>query len=148
MEPVSANALGVEVFRDGIVIGQRIVAAVEGRIEAGNLRQRGEVGEERTDGRQIVRLVKRRQRDISRETSKDLVVDQHGPVVFRAAVDNTMPDRDRLEVLRSAQPVAGEGKGGRNIGNALGRDRFRRSAASRQPTRAAAAGCRCRLPVP
>ena len=63
VEAVAPHALVVEMFRDRVVVGQRIVAAVKRRVEARDLRQLGDTGEDSADGCEIVRLVQWRQRD-------------------------------------------------------------------------------------
>ena len=100
VEAVAAHAFVVEMLRDRVVVRQRIVAAVEGGVEAGDLRQVGGARENGADRREIVRLVQRRQRHIAFELGQHLVVDQDRPVVVRAAMHDAMPDRDRLELLR------------------------------------------------
>ena len=51
MEAVAAHALGVEPLRDRIMIGDGAVPAMERRIEAGDLRQRGKAFGNRADRR-------------------------------------------------------------------------------------------------
>ena len=43
VEAVAPDAFGMELVRDRIMVRQRVVIAVKGRIEAGDLRQRREV---------------------------------------------------------------------------------------------------------
>ena len=91
-----------------VVVGERAVAAMEGGIEAGDLRQVGRAREQRADRREIVRLVQRRQRDVAFEMREHLVVDQHRPVVVGAAVHDAMADGDRARafcVSRSQAPA-------------------------------------------
>ena len=62
MKAVAPDALVVELMRDGVVVGDRVMVAMKRGVEAGDLRQCRKIGEQRADRRQIVRLVQRRQR--------------------------------------------------------------------------------------
>ena len=57
MEAVAAHALRIEALGQRVMIGERTVAAVERRIEAGDLRQFGTSFENGADRREIVRLM-------------------------------------------------------------------------------------------
>ena len=62
MKAVAAHAFRVQVLRDGKMVRNRCMTAVEGRIEAGNL---GELRKNRANGanrREIVRLMQGRKR--------------------------------------------------------------------------------------
>ena len=57
VKSVAAHALRVKVLRDGVVVRQRVVAAVECGVKAGDLGHVGKTGKHRADRRQVVRLV-------------------------------------------------------------------------------------------
>ncbi len=65
MEAIAPNALRVKAFGKRKMVGDRAVAAVEGSIEAGDLRQVRTARAQLADRRQIVRLMQRRQRRIA-----------------------------------------------------------------------------------
>ncbi len=54
------------------MIRERAVAAVEGGVEAGDLRQFGEARADRADRRQIVGLMQRRERNVALEMREHL----------------------------------------------------------------------------
>ena len=62
VEAVAADALVVERARQGVAVGVRGVAAVEGGVEAGDLRHVRVDLHREADRREVVRLVQRRQR--------------------------------------------------------------------------------------
>ena len=147
MEAVAAHALGIEAA-PGSHSGPRARRGRDGR-RCRSRRPAAAPGmrvEQRADGREIVRLVQRRQRNVAFEPSEHVVVDQDRPVVFRAAVDHAMPDRDRSKLLRSraasrqrsqAQPATSA--------ICIAARRSGRSAASRRPPSARSRG---RVPMP
>ena len=114
MKAVAAHALRIEALRDGVVIRDRAVAAMERGVEAGNLRQMRKTRENGADRREIVRLVQRRERDIALKIGEHLVVDQNRTVVIGAAMHDAVTDRDRIDLSarraarrpRSAAPPA------------------------------------------
>ena len=135
VEAVAANALRVETFRQGEVIGNRAMTAVESRIEAGDLRQLRKARAERLHGGEIVRLMQRRQRDVALELGEDGCVDQDRLVVFRSAVHDAVPDSGGLEasVPRGAtrrRQIKLPGRRSPDQGDNLVDQRRRRSAAS------------------
>ena len=71
VKAVAADALGVEMLGDRVVVGDGGVLAMEGRIEARDLGQPRPVRHHRPDRRQIVRLVQRRERDIAFEALRE-----------------------------------------------------------------------------
>ena len=75
VKSIAAHALGVERFRNREMVNDRAVAAVKRGVEAGDLRQVRETRLDRPDRRKIVRLMQRRQRDITFELGKHPVVD-------------------------------------------------------------------------
>src|SRR5262249_750219 len=108
-------------FRDRVVVRKRVVATMEGGVEAGDLRKIGRTGKDRTDRGQVVRLVQGCKRNIPLELREHALVDQYWAVVLRTAVHDPMPDGDRFEVLRFAQPSAADGERGRHVGYAFRR---------------------------
>ena len=80
VEAVTPDALGMKLVRDRVVIGQRIVIAVKGRIETGDLRQCRKIVQQRSDRREVMRLVQRRQRSVSLQPRHHGVIDQNRPV--------------------------------------------------------------------
>lgn len=107
MEAVAADTFGVKVFRYREVIGDRAMRAMKRGIEAGDLRQIRPARKHRTYRRQIVGLVQRRERNVTLEMREHLRVDQDRSIVFGTAVNNAVADRDEIEGLRLAQPIAG-----------------------------------------
>ncbi len=74
MEAIAAHALAMQRIRNGEAVGHFGMAAVEGGIEAGDLRQIGARGGDGRDGRQIVRLMQRCQRHQPAQPVDDLRV--------------------------------------------------------------------------
>src|SRR5262245_30846270 len=114
MESVSAHPFGIVGFRDRIVVSQRAVSAMECRVEASDLRQIGTSFEQRSDRRQIVRLVERSKRNVALETVQHLCINLNGTGIFRSAMDDPMADCGKAETLALTKP------GSRNLGS--GRD--------------------------
>jgi len=81
------------------------VAAVEGGVEAGDLRQFGAAREQCVDRRQIIGLVQRSERNVALEMRQHLGVHLHGAVVVGAAMHDAMANGDEIDLLRRAQPV-------------------------------------------
>ena len=75
VEAVAADALVVERARQGVAVGVLGVAAVEGGVEAGDLRQVGVDRRDEADGGEVVRLVQRRQRLERGQPGEDVGVD-------------------------------------------------------------------------
>jgi hypothetical protein len=65
VKAVAAYAFDVQALWNRIMVGDRAVAAMKGGVEAGDLRQAWKTGEQRANRREVVRLVKRRQRYIA-----------------------------------------------------------------------------------
>src|SRR5215469_14820035 len=93
--------------------------AMEGGIEAGNLRQVRLSSQQRTDRGKIVGLMERRQANVLFELRQYLLVDQNRPVIGGAAMNDTVTNGDRIEVLGLAQPATGRGDSGRQVRNSL-----------------------------
>ena len=72
MEAVALHAGAADLPRQGNELGDRRLAAVEARVEAGHLRYAGKPVEDRLDGGQVVRLVERGQRDERPQLLEDL----------------------------------------------------------------------------
>ena len=62
MEAIAPHALVIKTARQGEGVGDEGMGAVEGGVEAGDLRRFGESVQRRVDPSQIVRLVQGRQR--------------------------------------------------------------------------------------
>src|ERR1043166_4357304 len=124
MKAVSADAVGVEALRNRVAVRDRIVRSMKGGIKAGDLRKIGLTRADRPDRREIVRLVQRRQRNVAREAGKNVVVDPDWPAIIRSAVNNAMPNRDRLKSLCFAQPAPCSRQGSRNVRYPFRRIRF------------------------
>ncbi len=107
VEAVAAHAFRMQAFGNRVVVRECAVAAMECGVEAGDLRQVGKARPDRSDRCEIVGLVQRRQGNVALQPGEHRVIDHHGPVVVRAAVHHAMSDRDRIDVLRDAQPRAG-----------------------------------------
>jgi hypothetical protein len=95
MEAVAANALLIELLRKRVVVREFRVPAMEGGIEAGDLRQLRLSLPQRADRAEVVGLVEWSQR---REGLKPLerdIVDQNWLAVIRPAMNHAMADRSR-----------------------------------------------------
>ena len=145
MKAVAAHAFRVEVLRDRVVIRQRMMRAVEGGVEAGDLRKVGRACAERMDRREVVGLMQRRQRRVALEVREHLVVDHDRLVVSRSAMNDPMADGDRLELLRRAQPGSRDLQRGRNVVHLRSERRTRSISCALS---AASARSRGRVPMP
>ena len=105
MESVPSYALSIEPLRESIMVGQRAMTAVKGGIEAGDLRKAGAAREQRSNGRQVIGLVERRQRNIALKLRYDVGVQQHWLVVVRPAVDHSMTDRSDLDLANGPESL-------------------------------------------
>ena len=65
VKSVTPNALGMELMRDRIMVRDRVMRAVKRGVETGHLRKIRKIGQQGADRRQIVRLMKRRQRTMN-----------------------------------------------------------------------------------
>ena len=139
MEAVTPDTFGVELVRDRIVVGERIMSAVKGSVEAGDLRKCWKIGQQRPDRRQVMRLMQRRQRDEAFQPRHDGMIDQHRPVVIRPAMNDAMADRNRGDAKLIPQPGAGDRHGGGNVS-----DRFDRIGAVGHGIAGCAAGAQPR----
>ena len=76
------------------------------RIKAGDLRKPRPVDHDRPDGRQIVRLMQRRERDIALEAVQHVFRHENGLIEFRAAMHDAMAHRYGMNVEFVAKPRA------------------------------------------
>ena len=98
VKAVAAHAFGVELLRDRVVIGQIAHGRDERRCRSRRPAAAREIGQQRPDRRQIVRLMQRRERNEALQVASSTpCVDQDRPVVVRAAMHDAMPDRDRAD---------------------------------------------------
>ena len=117
MKAVAADALGMEMRRDGVIIGDGRMFPMERGVEAGDLRQPRPVDHDRPDGRQIMRLMQRRERDVALEAVQHVLRHKNGLIEFRAAMHDAMAHRDRMNVEFIAQPRARCVQRCRNVGH-------------------------------
>ena len=96
VEAVSPDAGIMQCARQGEAAGDVSVAAVEGGIEAGHLRQVRVRRGQRADRSQIVRLVQRGERNQPLQIPHDGLVDQHRRGEAGAAMDDAMPGCDQF----------------------------------------------------
>ena len=121
MKSVAADSLLVQPAGYGVVVRDLVVVAVKGRVEAGDLGQRGKFGKQGADRRQIVRLMQRRKCRETLQTRDHAMVDQHGAIVIGTAMHDPMADGERAQLKFVPQPGAREHQCRRNIRNALDR---------------------------
>ena len=145
VEAVAADALVVEGARKGVAVGVLGVAAVEGGVEAGDLRQARVDRRDDADGGEVVRLVQRRQRLERGQAGEDVGVDAHRAVEVGAAVDDAVADGAELDAAEAGEPAA-QRLGGR----AAGRGARRRPSCGRRAGAPSApvARSRGRTPMP
>ena len=105
MKAIATHAILMELARDRVKIGKIIMMAVKCGVEAGDLRKRREAGKNRTDRRQIVRLMQRRECRIVLKPSNDAVIDQRRLILIRPAMDHPVPDRQWCDPLFVPQPI-------------------------------------------
>jgi hypothetical protein len=117
MEAITAHALGIELLRNRVMIREGAMTAVEGCIEAGDLRQARKSIQNRPDRRQIVGLMQRRQGDVLLQIGEHAVIDQDRSIVLGTAVDDPMSDRNRIDVMFLAEPGSGGVQGRGHVGD-------------------------------
>src|SRR5215472_11765054 len=117
MKAVAAHPFRIKVLRDGIMIRDCCMIAVKGGVEAGHLRQLGRIRENRSDRREIVRLVQWSERHVALQSSEHLGIYQNRATVIRAAMDDAVADRTWLNALLVPQPCARGLQRRRDIGN-------------------------------
>ena len=82
MKTIAPDPLLVKVTGDGVVVRDLVVVAMKGGIEAGDLRKRGKIGEQRADRRQIVGLMQRCKSREPLQVRNRAMVDQHRTIVI------------------------------------------------------------------
>ena len=97
------------------MVCDRAVATMERRVETRDLQQLRTGCQQGADRREIVRLMQRRQRNISLEIGDHRTIDHDRPVVLRSAMYDPMADRDQVEVLHLAKPARYHGNRGRHV---------------------------------
>ena len=100
------------------MVGQGVVIAVERGIEAYHLRQGRKFFQQRPDWRQIVGLMKGRQRREAFQTRYYRTVGEYRPIIVWATMNYPMSDRDRVDAkLRYRSPAvsASVASGGRGF---------------------------------
>src|SRR3981189_2834891 len=121
MKSVTAYAFGVKLMRYCIVICDRVMRTVKRGIEAGYLRKSWKMGQKWADRRQVMRLMKRGQRNEPLQPGYDAMVDQHRPVIIRTAMNDAMTNRHRSDTKLVAQPFACDTNCRRNVRNRFDR---------------------------
>ena len=97
VKSVTPHAFGVKLMRDRIVVSDRVMGAVKRGVEAGHLWKVRKIGQKRADRRQVMRLMKRSQRNEPLQSGHDAMVDQHRPVIVRTAMNDAMTDSHRVD---------------------------------------------------
>ena len=92
MKPVALHAGVVELRRQRESLGDVRIRAVEGRVEAGDLRELRRTLEQPGHGRQVVRLMQGRERDEALESLDRLGPDPHRRRELQTSVDDPVPD--------------------------------------------------------
>ncbi|CFN72128.1 Uncharacterised protein [Bordetella pertussis] len=121
VETVAPHALLVQVLGQRVAVGQRRVGAVEGRVEAGHLRDVRPALADHADGRKVVGLVQRRQRGEIVQLRQHVVVDQHRRIVLGAAMHHAVTDGAGRAAQVAAEPGAQHFLGARHVGRVRGR---------------------------
>ena len=98
MEAVAAHPLLVQRRGQREHLRDFRIAAMEGGVEACHLRQLRQPLQQEADGRQVVRLVQRRKRDVFLECGQNGAVEHDRLRVFEAAVHHAMTDTDESMV--------------------------------------------------
>src|SRR5437763_1964261 len=121
MKPVTPDPLLMQTARDGIVVGDRVVAAMKGGVEASDLRKSGEIDLQRADRRQVVGLMQRRKCREPLKTRDHAMVDQYRAIVIGTAMDDPMADSERSQPKLVPQPATRKHQRGRDIRHRLDR---------------------------
>src|SRR5688572_29858435 len=100
MKAIATLAFGVELLRDGEMVGGRAVISVEGRIEAGNLRELWKAIEKRANGRQVGRLMQWSERNLAGKLCGQIGINLNPTVIPPPSVHDAVADRDQIEILR------------------------------------------------
>ena len=115
MKPIASDTLGVKAFRNREMVGDLAVAAVKRRVEARDLDQFRPTREQCLNGREVIRLMQRRKRDVALETGQHCMIDDHRSIILRATMNHTMADGGQGEGLRLPQPISGGCDCGGNV---------------------------------
>src|SRR5215475_14172464 len=95
MKTVTPDPLGMERAGNRIAVRDLRMVAMEGGIEACNLQKCWRLAHQRANRRQVVRLVKRRQRDELLELLEGRRIDDRRCMKLRAAMNDAMTHGDR-----------------------------------------------------
>jgi hypothetical protein len=95
MKSVTADALRIQRFRDGISVSDFRVGSVKSGIETSDLRQIWVTLPSRADRRQIIGLMERGERSESLELVENDFVDESWFTIVQPSVYHTMPDGGR-----------------------------------------------------
>ena len=99
MKAIAAHALVVIGARQGVGVVDEGMGAVEGGIEAGDLRNRRKRFHRRLDSGDVVRLVERRKRNEGAQFHERSLIDQDRLGIIRPAVDDAMADRGNRRIV-------------------------------------------------
>ena len=120
VKPVAPHALVVIGARQGEGVVHEGMAAMERRVETGDLRRSGKSADRRLDPGDVVRLVKGRERDELAQLGEYGLVDQHRRGKVGPSVNDAVADRDdALRVAHVLEPA--ENDPGRRLVVELGR---------------------------
>jgi len=120
VEAVAADAAGVEFRRQGEGVGLPRMGAVEGGVEAGDLRHAGEAFRRRRDAGKVVRLVQGRERRQIPQAFHHRDIHQHRRREVRPAMHHAMPDRgDAAAFEHPVQPFDDDAERGAVVGRGL-----------------------------
>ena len=95
MESVPLHAGIVELFRQREALGHVGIRPVERRIEAGDLCELRRALQQLRNGRHVVRLMQRRERNEARERLERLRLDPHWTGELESPVDDPVSDADQ-----------------------------------------------------
>ena len=120
MKAVAAHPLLIECLRNGEMVRDRGMAAVEGGVEAGHLGQLRQASAQDLDRGEIVGLMQGRQRDQGLDPGNDRIVNEDRCGEASAAMDDPMADgRRHLAAKLLRQPVEDMIEGGGGIAELL-----------------------------
>ncbi len=97
------------------MVGDFAMGTVKRRVEARNLDQFRPTREQSLNGREVIRLMQWRKRNVALQTSQHCVIDDDRSIILRATMNHTMADGGQGEVLRLAQPISGSCGCGGNV---------------------------------
>ena len=107
MKPVASDTLGVKALRNREMVGDFAMAAVKRRVEARDLDQFRPTREQCLNGREVIRLMQRRKRNVALKISQHRMIDDDRSIILRATVSHAMADGGQGEGLRLPQPISG-----------------------------------------